>query len=122
LKRYSYWRNQTRNRVIANYVNKIHKADKDGQILIMVQTLEAAIALHMELPWFKVAYYGSSELSSMERRFPKDKYPNLNLSEYKMTQKQLDIMRAAFAKGTLRFIISTTVFRQGSQKSMPLES
>ena len=30
-----------------------------------------------------------------------------------MTQKQLEIMRAAFAKGTLRFVISTLVFRQG---------
>ena len=113
LKRYSYWRNDVRNKVIADYIYQIHKADPEGQILVMVQTLEAAIALHQLLPWFKVAYYGASEFSTMEKRFPKDKYPKLDLSTYKMTQKQLDIMRAAFAKGTLRFIISTTVFRQG---------
>ena len=113
LKRYAYWRNDVRNKAIANYVHQIHKADPNGQILVMVQTLEAAIALHMVLPWFKVAYYGASEFSDMEKKFPKEKYPNLDLKSYKMTQKQLDIMRAAFAKGTLRFIISTTVFRQG---------
>ena len=113
LKRYAYWRNDVRNKAIASYVHQIHKADPNGQILIMVQTLEAAIALHMVLPWFKVAYYGASEFSDMEKKFPKEKYPNLDLKSYKMTQKQLDIMRAAFAKGTLRFIISTTVFRQG---------
>ena len=35
------------------------------------------------------------------------------MKQYKMTQKQLDIMRGAFSKGTLRYIIATTVFRQG---------
>lgn len=76
-------------------------------------TLEHAIALHMLLPWFKVAYYGVSDLVDLRKKFPPDKYPNLDLSRYKMGTKQLDIMRAAFAKGTLRYVISTTVFKQG---------
>lgn len=67
----------------------------------------------MLLPWFKVAYYGATDLADMRKKFPADKYPNLDLAQYKMGNKQLDIMRNAFAKGTLRYVISTTVFRQG---------
>ena len=57
--------------------------------------------------------YGATEISELRKKFPKEKYPNLDLNQYKMNQKQLDIMRNAFAKGTLRYVISTTVFRQG---------
>ena len=35
------------------------------------------------------------------------------MARRQMTQKQLDIMRAAFAKGKLKWVISTLVFRQG---------
>jgi len=113
LKRFAYWRNEARNRVIADFVNRLHKANPDIQILIMVQTLEAACALHMKLPWFKVANYGNVDVEDLRRKFPQDKFPNFEPNQYKMTSKTLDIMRGAFAKGTLRFIISTTVFRQG---------
>lgn len=67
----------------------------------------------MLLPWFKVAYYGATDLAEITKRFPKEKYPDLDVSQYKMTAKQLDIMRKAFSKGTLRYVISTFVFRQG---------
>lgn len=113
MKRYGYWQNTVRNRTIAKFVNEVHQANREAQILIIVATLEHAIALHQHLPWFKVASYGGSDLKEVARHFKKEKYPDLNLSQYKMTQKQLDIMRAAFAKGTLRFVISTLVFRQG---------
>lgn len=122
MKRYAYWRNEARNRAIADFVYKLLQADKNVQILIMTSTLEAAVALSLKLPNFVVAYYGASDVRDLERRFPKEKYPTFDANKYKMTQKQLDITRAAFAKGTLRRVISTTVFRQGSQKSMPLES
>ena len=113
LKRFAYWRNDVRNRAIADFIKQVHAQDKDAQILIVVAVLEHAIALAQYLPWFKVAYFGGSDLKEMEKHFPKEKYPNLDLSKYKMTQKQLDIMRAAFAKGTLKWVISTLVFRQG---------
>lgn len=112
LKRESYWRNNNRNNVIKKFVYDL-KASYDGQILIMVGTLQHAIHLHMLLPWFKVAHYGAVDMDDIAARFPRSKYPDLDLSKYKMTQKQLDIMRAAFAKGTLRYVISTKVFRQG---------
>lgn len=112
MKRYAYWANNYRNKLVQDIVYDIKKVS-DCQILIMVATLEHAIYLHMLLPWFKVAYYGATEISDLRKRFPKEKYPNLDLNQYKMNQKQLDIMRNAFAKGTLRYVISTTVFRQG---------
>lgn len=113
MKRFAYWRNDARNKVIANFVNAFHKANPDAQILIVVAVMEHALALAQYLPWFKVAYYGGSDLSDLEKRFPKERYPNLDISSYKMTAKQLEIMRAAFAKGTLKWVISTLVFRQG---------
>jgi superfamily II DNA or RNA helicase len=112
MKRYGYWQNTVRNKAIANFVKRVHEADRDAQILIIVATLEHAIALGMLLPWFKIAYYGGSDLKEVARHFAK-KYPDLDITKFKMTQKQLDIMRAAFAKGTLKFVISTLVFRQG---------
>ena len=112
LKRFAYWQNTTRNKVIQQFVYDL-KSVYNGQILIVVATLEHAISLHMLLPWFKVAYYGATDMADMRLRFPKEKYPNLDLSQYKLTPKQLDITRNAFAKGTLRYVISTTVFKQG---------
>lgn len=113
MKRYAYWRNTARNRVIADFVYKFHRAAPDAQILLICQTLEHCIELNQMLPFFKVLFYGSSDINDMARRFPKEKYPNLDLSKYKMTQKQLDIGRAAFAKGTLKFVISTLILKQG---------
>jgi len=112
LKRMSYWINRSRNNAIRQFVYAL-KQVYGGQILIMCSTLEACIQLNSMLPWFKVAYYGSSDLDDMAAKFPKEKYPNVDLKKYKMTAKQLDIMRAAFGKGTLRYVISTKVFKQG---------
>ena len=113
LKRYAYWRNDARNKVIADFVYRLHRANKDVQILIVCATLEAAVAIHQKLPWFKVASFGSVDVADLAKKFSKEKYPNFRPEDYKMTAKDLDIMRGAFSKGTLRFVISTTVFRQG---------
>lgn len=112
-KRFGYWCNYNRNRAIAELVYDI-KQVYEGQILIMVGSLEHAIQLHIMLPWFKVAHYGATDLDELKKKkFSKDKYSNIDFSQYKMSQKQLDIMRAAFAKGTLRYVICTKVFKQG---------
>ena len=76
-------------------------------------TLEHAIQLHMMLPWFVVAYYGNADMEELRKKFPKERYPSLDLSKYKMTSKQLEITRRALAKGTLRYVISTKVLKQG---------
>ena len=113
MKRFAYWRNTARNRVAAKFVQELHKADKNAQILIMVATLEHVVQLHMMLPWFVPAYYGDVDMDELKRKFPKEKYPNFDPEKYKMKQKDLDRVRGAFAKGTLRFVISTGVFREG---------
>ena len=111
-KRLSYWCNKARNVAIKQFVCDLKKV-YDGQILIFVSTIEHAIRLHMLLPWFKVACYGGYDKEQLEKKFPKERYPNLDLSNYKLTAKQLDIMRAAFGKGTLRYLIATKTLKQG---------
>lgn len=112
LKRYSYWSNKARNNAIKTLLYEI-KERADVQILIMVATLQHAIELHLLMPWLVVAYYGNADMDDLRKKFPKSKYPNLDLNKYKMSQKQLDITRNAFAKGTLKWVVSTFVFRQG---------
>lgn len=111
-KRYSYWSNRYRNKVIANFMYQL-KSVSDAQVLIMVSTLQHALELKVLMPWLVVAYYGSADMEDLRKKFPKSKYPNLDLDKVRMTTKQLDITRRAFAKGTLRWIVSTYVFRQG---------
>ena len=52
-------------------------------------------------------------LTELRRKFPKEKFPNLDLTEYKLSTKQLDMMRHAYENGTLRFVISTKTWKQG---------
>lgn len=112
LKRWSYWCNQSRNNAIKRIVYSI-KEVYNGQILIVVSTLEHAIQLHRLLPWFKVAYYGNVDMEELRAKFPAAKYPGLDVSQYKTSPKQVDIIRKAFAKGTLRYVIATKIFKQG---------
>lgn len=111
-KKWSYWANRYRNQRIADYVKEL-LSFYDGQVLIMVETLEHAIYLNMMLPNFAVAHYGATDMASLRKKFPKEKFPYLDLSKYKMSAKKLDIMRAAFEKGTLKRVISTMTWKQG---------
>ena len=113
MKRFAYWRNSARNNAIADFVRRLLAVAPDIQLLLICATLEHCIQLNMLLPNFQVLFYGKTDMEDMQSRFPKEKYPNLDLSKYKMTQKQLDIGRAAFAKGTLKRVISTMILKQG---------
>jgi superfamily II DNA or RNA helicase len=113
MKRYAYWRNNVRNLAIADFVKAFHKQAPDAQLLIIVAALEHAIALSMLLPWMKVIYAEGQDFKGMDKKFPKEKYPNLDIESYKMKPKQLKIARAAFAKGTLKFVIATFTLKQG---------
>lgn len=112
-KRLAYWKNAARNQTIADFVKDVLAVAPDTQILIIVATLEAAISLQIMLPQFLVANYGSVDVDEIRKHFPVSKYPHLNPEKYKMSKNQLERMRNAFAKGTLKRIISTFVFRQG---------
>lgn len=111
-KKNSYWVNSYRNREIASLVYRI-KELVPSQILIMVETLEHAIQLHRRLPWFKVIHSGQGDVESQRENFKEEYYPGLDLSQYKLTPTELDIARNAFAKGTLRYVISTYTWKQG---------
>lgn len=106
-KRMSYWRNLTRNMIIADFVYRVKRV-YDGQILIMVESLEHAIRLHRMLPFFKVAHGGANDIAALQ-----GKLKDIPLDQYKLTAKQLDIMRMAYEKGTLRYVIATMTWRQG---------
>lgn len=112
LRRWSYWRNKSRNGVIRSFVMDLKKR-YDGQILIVVSTMEHAIALHLMLPWFVVAHGENFNKEKLEAAFPAEKYPSLNLEQYKLNTKQMERMQGAFAKGTLRYVIATKSWKQG---------
>ena len=109
-KKFSYWRNSARNRQIASCVQRILEVDPDCQILVIVETLQHAVLLHQLIPNFLVAHYGAS---SMDELADDKKFSHIDLSRYMLKPKELDRIRGAFAKGTLRRVISTFVFRQG---------
>ena len=121
LKKYAYWHNIARNKAIRDLLYAI-KQCSDAQVLIMTSTLQHCIELQLLMPWLVVAYYGNMDMEELRKSFPKSRYPDLDLSKYRMTSKQLSITRKAFAKGTLRYVVSTYVFRQGELQVMPLES
>lgn len=58
-KKHSYWRNDLRNKKIAQVAQRI---DADKQCLIMVETLEHAIYLHQYLPEYTLVHFGSVTL------------------------------------------------------------
>lgn len=111
-RKWSYWRNSYRNKIIQRFVLELMQVYK-GQILIMVSTTEHAVALNQLLPLFKVAYYGQTNFDDLKRKFPAEKFPGLDIDKYKLPKKQLDIMRRAFEKGTLRYVIATKTWKQG---------
>lgn len=112
VKRYSYWANVARNKAIARLVSEVWNTT-DAQVLVMCATLEHAIQLSQLMPWMVVAHYGNVDEATLRRHLKPDKFPNLDFSKYKMNTKDLERIRMAFGKGTLRGVISTYVFKQG---------
>lgn len=107
LKRAAYWTNETRSLVIADFVKRLIQT-YDGQVLIMVSTLEHALNIAKYLPHFVIAYSASSELGDLKR-----KVKGINVERYRLNSKQMTIMRRAFEKGTLKHVISTKSWKQG---------
>lgn len=111
-RKWSYWRNSYRNKMIQRFVLELTQVYK-GQVLIVCSSLEHCIALHQLLPWFKVVHSGHEKQDDLRKKFPAEKFPNLDLTQYKLTSKQIDITRRAYEKGTLRYAICTKLWRQG---------
>jgi superfamily II DNA or RNA helicase len=84
-KRWAYWRNRYRNRVIADTARML---PADEQVLIMVETLEHAQNLKALLPDYALVHYD-------------------------MPAKELDRLRHEFGAGTLLRAIATTTWKEG---------
>lgn len=104
-KRSCYWRNKRRNDLIASVATDIRNMC-DGQILIMVDTLEHAIMLHRDprLADFVVVTSGMSQ---------KDKILGEDTAQYKMTSKQREKIQKDFELNKLKYVICTKVWVEG---------
>jgi superfamily II DNA or RNA helicase len=101
-KRHGYWRNKTRNEMIAA-VARMSPADE--QVLIMVETLEHAIYLHKLLPEFEVVHYGGANKKKV--------IGGVYTGKYKMNDKRSSYLRNMFSKGKIKKVIATTVWKEG---------
>lgn len=111
MQRFGYYRNSYRNWCIKNIVESI-RAVYSGQILIVCSTTEHMIMLHQLLPYFLTAHAENFDPAEMSRKLFKT-LPGVDFSKYKSTAKQNDIRLAAFAKGTIKYLISTKIVKQG---------
>ena len=102
-KRWNYWRNTNRNKVIAQVARML---PSDEQVLIMVETLEHALNLHKLLPEYTLVHYGSVTEERAKR---------LGHSKEALTlsRDELDKYRTQFEDGTLKKVIATSVWAEG---------
>jgi len=102
------WRNETRNRIIAQAAREF---DEDEQVLIVVSTVEHAMHLKKLLPEFTLCY-GEGSLSPDERR----RYIRegcIAEDEPVMTAQRRYELKQAFSDGRLKKVIATGVWNRG---------
>jgi len=108
--RLGYWANFARNNNIARVVyEEIPKrvADKDPQILILVDKVEHALELKKLLPDFDVVY-GEIDKETAQA-FKKTGL----LTEDPITRKQVEAIREQFTAGTRKRVIATGIWSTG---------
>jgi superfamily II DNA or RNA helicase len=107
-KRWAYWRNEPRNRIIAADAVKY----PDKQVLITCETIDHALGLKKFLPEFPLVYSANSITSDRKRRlYRAGLWPAAGLKP--MTDERLTALSSAFAGGRLRKAIVTTVWNVG---------
>jgi superfamily II DNA or RNA helicase len=104
--RWGIWRNEVRNKVIAD---KAREYTKDDQVLIMVKSIEHAVHLKQFLPEFKLCY-DSMDPADYSRYVAKGM---LDHTEPLMVPAKREEMRLGFERGTLKKVISTDVWSTG---------
>lgn len=105
LDKWGLWRNEERNRRFAERMNQF---DSDTQVLVMVATVEHAVALKQFMPEFKLCYDQCKNYSVYVRNGllnPDD--------EPLMTPARREQMRQQFEVGTLKKVIATDVWSTG---------
>lgn len=106
--RWGIWRNQERNRLIAQDVRENY-TDAATQILILCQTFEHAVHLWQHLPEFELCYSQQEEDDIMGYIRSGLLPPNF----VRMTPQRRDAMREAFEAHTLKRVICTDVWSTG---------
>lgn len=105
--RHCIWENDTRNRMIADYVTE-HCAAQD-KVLILVQTVEHAVHLKAVLPEFELVYatFNKDDLAGYIRKglLPEDYTP--------LSAKDRKRMQDDFKSGRIRRVIATSVWNTG---------
>jgi superfamily II DNA or RNA helicase len=107
--RWGIWRNQDRNRLIAEDVRRQYP-DPNTQILILTATVDHAIMLWQFLPEFALCYGQSIDAEDIER-YKRNHYIPQNFIE--VTASRRDEMRRQFEAGTLKRVIATDVWSTG---------
>jgi superfamily II DNA or RNA helicase len=105
-KRYGVWTNHERNSIIAAAVQEYPAT---YQVLILVETIEHAVHLGLQLPNFTLMY---GFMSPQDCAFYK-KHKLLPQEYQPLTDVQKHDMRSQFESGTLRHVIATDVWSTG---------
>lgn len=108
--RLAYWGNLARNTAISRVVyEEIPKrlAEKDPQILILVDKVEHALQLKKLLPDFEVVY------GSMDEATAKDFRKRKLLDGDPLTPKQVEKIREKFSSGDVKRAIATGIWSTG---------
>lgn len=110
LERHGYWRNEARNKIIAESVKDVIKElGEQAQVLISVETLDHAIHLSQFLPEFTLVYVSMDAT----RRVSWEKAGLIKKGEHPITADQREEMRVAFHKGELKRAIATGTWGTG---------
>lgn len=106
-KRLGFWKNKTRNKLIANVVNEF---SDDDQVLIVVDTIEHAMQLKKELPNFTLCY-GNTLTDTQRKRY--EKTDCIGPKEPRMHFERRMMIKRRFERGTLKKVIATGVWNRG---------
>jgi superfamily II DNA or RNA helicase len=105
--RHGIWRNQARNQIIANAVQKF---GPDEQVLIMVTTFDHAVHLRQHLPDYTLCYAERNDDDAFARFVKNGMLP---ADEPVMTPQRRQTLRQQFEAGQLKKVIATDVWSTG---------
>lgn len=107
-KRWGIWRNDTRNRLIAN---KALTYGPDDQVLILVETIEHLLFLRKYLPKFEACYSENSLKAEDVNTYRR--WELMEETEQPLSAKDREQLRKKFEKGEVKKAIATSVWATG---------
>jgi len=110
LNRRGLWRNDTRNKKIAEMARNC--CNEGLQVLVLVDTVDHALHLHKYLPEFELCY-AEGNLTSDEDRAYYVKHGLLDSDDTPMTAAKRELLRQKFEAGEIRGAIATSVWSVG---------